>query len=402
MGSTATARRDDPRIQIQNNISGYCVFDDDFSKKQFGGGGGATACPLKVTAAHEFNHAIQFNYDAFEDMWFLEATADEYGRRTSTRRSTTTTSTSARARSAKPTPGTSDRPLGSRTGLPVRLLDLLPLPRRVLHRPDGPISTRPPIQPRLRARDLDRTRRPSRARSTAPSTRPRRSRPSSTITARPSAGLPAVRRRERRAGRLVQGRRPVQGTQACAVLRGQRRQRLRRSADLAMTHMSNNYWFFKPGTSQDPSTSARTSPRRRTSPRATRCPSTRRPIVQQKIPLDMNGDGSLPVPRITFDSTVEGRRRGHEREHALQRRRRDFQPPRSSRAPAKPQDDSSDEGLPARHCRALAARALDGRRCGVLDRRVELDLGLPDAHAHAQRRSAPRASATPRRAPRSG
>ena len=64
---------DDPKIQTQNNISGYCVFDDDFSKKQFPGIHGVNA--LKVTAAHEFNHAIQFNYDAFEDPWFLEATA---------------------------------------------------------------------------------------------------------------------------------------------------------------------------------------------------------------------------------------------------------------------------------------------------------------------------------------
>ena len=65
---------DDPRIQVRNDISAYCVFDDDFSKKQFGGAATGLAA-LKVTAAHEFNHAIQFNYDAFEDLWFLEATA---------------------------------------------------------------------------------------------------------------------------------------------------------------------------------------------------------------------------------------------------------------------------------------------------------------------------------------
>jgi hypothetical protein len=65
---------DDPKIRTQNNISAYCVFDDDFSKKQFGGAATGLAA-LKVTAAHEFNHAIQFNYDAFEDLWFLEATA---------------------------------------------------------------------------------------------------------------------------------------------------------------------------------------------------------------------------------------------------------------------------------------------------------------------------------------
>ncbi len=64
---------DDPKIQVRNDISAYCVFDDDFSKKQFPGIHGVNA--LKVTAAHEFNHAIQFKYDAFEDLWFLEATA---------------------------------------------------------------------------------------------------------------------------------------------------------------------------------------------------------------------------------------------------------------------------------------------------------------------------------------
>ena len=37
------------------------MFDDDFSKKQFPGRHGVAA--LKVTAAHEFNHAIQFAYD---------------------------------------------------------------------------------------------------------------------------------------------------------------------------------------------------------------------------------------------------------------------------------------------------------------------------------------------------
>ena len=64
---------DDPRFSQQSNVSGFCVFDDDFAKKQFPGVHGIPA--LKVTAAHEFNHAIQFNYDAREDRWLLEATA---------------------------------------------------------------------------------------------------------------------------------------------------------------------------------------------------------------------------------------------------------------------------------------------------------------------------------------
>jgi len=30
---------------------------------------------IKVTAAHEFNHAIQFGYDYWEETWLMEATA---------------------------------------------------------------------------------------------------------------------------------------------------------------------------------------------------------------------------------------------------------------------------------------------------------------------------------------
>ncbi|WP_372727380.1 MXAN_6640 family putative metalloprotease [Nocardioides sp.] len=52
--------------------SGYCVLDNDFSREQY------HARPieaLRVTAAHEFFHAIQFGYDYGEDPWFMEATA---------------------------------------------------------------------------------------------------------------------------------------------------------------------------------------------------------------------------------------------------------------------------------------------------------------------------------------
>ncbi len=51
----------------------YCVLDDDFSLAEF-----PTNTPtenMKVTAAHEYFHAVQFAYDAFEDGWFMEATA---------------------------------------------------------------------------------------------------------------------------------------------------------------------------------------------------------------------------------------------------------------------------------------------------------------------------------------
>jgi len=52
--------------------SGFCVLDNDFSKQQFGA---PPMLSLKVTAAHEFFHAIQYAYDVNEDRWFMEATA---------------------------------------------------------------------------------------------------------------------------------------------------------------------------------------------------------------------------------------------------------------------------------------------------------------------------------------
>ncbi|MBC9733240.1 MXAN_6640 family putative metalloprotease [Nocardioides marmotae] len=52
--------------------SGYCVLDNDFAQAQFGA---PPAQSLKVTAAHEFFHAIQFAYDYNEDRWLMESTA---------------------------------------------------------------------------------------------------------------------------------------------------------------------------------------------------------------------------------------------------------------------------------------------------------------------------------------
>ena len=48
----------------------YCVLDNDFEEFPLG-----PTESLEVTAAHEFNHAIQFAYDVTEDLWLLEATA---------------------------------------------------------------------------------------------------------------------------------------------------------------------------------------------------------------------------------------------------------------------------------------------------------------------------------------
>ncbi|MCY7396424.1 MAG: DUF6055 domain-containing protein [Nocardioides sp.] len=53
--------------------SGYCVLDNDFSPQQYAGTPAGKS--LRVTAAHEFFHAVQFAYDFGEDPWFMESTA---------------------------------------------------------------------------------------------------------------------------------------------------------------------------------------------------------------------------------------------------------------------------------------------------------------------------------------
>jgi hypothetical protein len=52
--------------------SGYCVLDQDFAESQFGA---PPMDSLRVTAAHEFFHAVQFAYDFKEDHWLMEASA---------------------------------------------------------------------------------------------------------------------------------------------------------------------------------------------------------------------------------------------------------------------------------------------------------------------------------------
>jgi hypothetical protein len=65
---------DDPNASkqflINFDFSAYCVLDNDYA--------GFPRTPpenLRVTAAHEFFHAIQFAYDAAEDFWLMEGTA---------------------------------------------------------------------------------------------------------------------------------------------------------------------------------------------------------------------------------------------------------------------------------------------------------------------------------------
>ncbi|QBR91779.1 MXAN_6640 family putative metalloprotease [Nocardioides euryhalodurans] len=60
------------RLGSARAASGYCVLDDDFARSQFGRKPVRT---LRVTAAHEFFHAVQFAYDHLEHRWLLESTA---------------------------------------------------------------------------------------------------------------------------------------------------------------------------------------------------------------------------------------------------------------------------------------------------------------------------------------
>src|SRR6476661_5622265 len=53
----------------------YLVMDNDYSAQEFPKYGGDPLAPMEVTAAHEYNHVLQFGYDVFQDTWMLESTA---------------------------------------------------------------------------------------------------------------------------------------------------------------------------------------------------------------------------------------------------------------------------------------------------------------------------------------
>lgn len=52
----------------------YCVLDNDYATSEYGSMNTPTE-NLRVTAAHEYFHAVQFAYDAGEDRWMMESTA---------------------------------------------------------------------------------------------------------------------------------------------------------------------------------------------------------------------------------------------------------------------------------------------------------------------------------------
>ncbi len=64
----------DSRVSGHTVAPAYCVLDNDYSPSQYGPYTSPTD-NLRVTAAHEYFHAVQFAYDVNEDSWLLEATA---------------------------------------------------------------------------------------------------------------------------------------------------------------------------------------------------------------------------------------------------------------------------------------------------------------------------------------
>jgi hypothetical protein len=60
---------DDPTLAV----SAYCVLDNDYLEDVFKAH--TPLANLRVTAAHEFFHAVQAGYDYWEDLWITEATA---------------------------------------------------------------------------------------------------------------------------------------------------------------------------------------------------------------------------------------------------------------------------------------------------------------------------------------
>ena len=60
----------------QSSVSqyAYLVMDDDYNSDQFPQYD-APLQPMEVTAAHEYNHVLQFNYDTAQDTWVFESTA---------------------------------------------------------------------------------------------------------------------------------------------------------------------------------------------------------------------------------------------------------------------------------------------------------------------------------------
>jgi uncharacterized protein DUF6055 len=59
--------------RLPRHLHGYLVLDNDYDPREFPGT--TPQHDLEVTVAHEYNHILQFGYDAYQDAWFAESTA---------------------------------------------------------------------------------------------------------------------------------------------------------------------------------------------------------------------------------------------------------------------------------------------------------------------------------------
>ncbi len=61
------------RHRIPRRLYGYLVIDNDYKRSEFPRT--TQEHDLEVTLAHEYNHILQFGYDAYQDPWFAESSA---------------------------------------------------------------------------------------------------------------------------------------------------------------------------------------------------------------------------------------------------------------------------------------------------------------------------------------
>jgi hypothetical protein len=61
-------------VTDRHRLAAYLVMDNDYCQAEFRNYERFLE-PLQVTAAHEYNHVLQFNYDAQQDNWMFESTA---------------------------------------------------------------------------------------------------------------------------------------------------------------------------------------------------------------------------------------------------------------------------------------------------------------------------------------
>ena len=68
---------DEPGAATKKRVSGYCVLDNDYTPNQYDAPPPEVSglAALRITMAHEFFHAVQFNYDWREAKFLMEGTA---------------------------------------------------------------------------------------------------------------------------------------------------------------------------------------------------------------------------------------------------------------------------------------------------------------------------------------